>query len=560
MDITRGEFNDFLPISSRSDTRSSIRSEMASSMEILPPEENFNSLFMSEEVSDDDNDSREEKDFPVERSNFVHDHLPNRILSQEYSNEEEEIQDLDSRPKTSSSFADSVPDIEDEKLKTLIKKMKKYDRILLKKTKREKEVKRQTLIFQKQLLEELASTTEKNETTANIGKYLALMPPPAQLQEMLDRLDKDEFVPIFPTQINFEKNGNSHILPGSASLPRFDKYDDMEETKSSGRSNTNADTKQRSSSAKSAQNGKIDFIKRNIELAKDAGNYISMTEEEKKRLNELLSDLDQFENSLPSLEGSDAITNPGLFLGDGYKPDVDQMKRLAEIDEKIQALLPSDEFEMICGTPHLTDMKFQNQDIEHLGEKIYFNDNQDSSSNLEAIQQRLENIDQEWKEMYEGTTPKLSNEQLQKLLEECSISSSARFSSRSILSSFSSQDCFRSESQASESTNKMEEDIAFSGFMNSVVPVLSRETLDNLLDEARQSLGISDVGSNESVTNMDDENRGNSPLFRAVARSQKKGQLFVIEKILTFLQLSWRNFVLLQLLLFRYSVTVYCIS
>jgi hypothetical protein len=74
-----------------------------------------------------------------------------------------------------------------------------------------------------------------------------------------------------------------------------------------------------------------DFIKRNIELAGDAGGSLAMTEEEKKRLEVLLGEDDACTSSSESQE-----PNKGAVVAfSGYGYDQDNLEKLWSIDSKL---------------------------------------------------------------------------------------------------------------------------------------------------------------------------------------------------------------------------------
>ncbi|KAJ1078964.1 hypothetical protein K5549_013267 [Capra hircus] len=78
-----------------------------------------------------------------------------------------------------------------------------------------------------------------------------------------------------------------------------------------------------------------DFIKRNIELAKNSGKPVVMIDREKEKLVELLKDLDDSDSGLSSSEGGQY---GWLVPGEGYTLAVTQHQQLAEIDTKLQEL------------------------------------------------------------------------------------------------------------------------------------------------------------------------------------------------------------------------------
>ncbi|KAG9336511.1 hypothetical protein JZ751_002858 [Albula glossodonta] len=86
---------------------------------------------------------------------------------------------------------------------------------------------------------------------------------------------------------------------------------------------------------------KQDFVKKNIELAKDAGSQVLMTDAEKARLAEILQDMndgdekDQRDSSLWALP---------VPAGQGYTPEPAELDQLQHIDSRLQLLLLVEDF------------------------------------------------------------------------------------------------------------------------------------------------------------------------------------------------------------------------
>ncbi|MGH0124447.1 UNVERIFIED_CONTAM: hypothetical protein FKN15_073062 [Acipenser sinensis] len=113
---------------------------------------------------------------------------------------------------------------------------------------------------------------------------------------------------------------------------------------------TSRDTDQTDQSA-SRQRGvnkskkKQDFVKKNIELAKDAGNAVLMTDDEKRRLAELLKDIgEDGSTNLPSDEGNPSQWAVSLTPGEGYTPEPSEQHYLTIINCKLQALLSAEDY------------------------------------------------------------------------------------------------------------------------------------------------------------------------------------------------------------------------
>ncbi|MGH0131118.1 UNVERIFIED_CONTAM: hypothetical protein FKN15_042001 [Acipenser sinensis] len=185
--------------------------------------------------------------------------------------------------------------------------MKKLDKILASKVSREREIKKQGKELRIQLWEELQSTKHEG------------------LSKSHDELENTRrFLSLTPT------------------------YGDQSE--STNTSKTSRDTDQTDQSA-SRQRGvnkskkKQDFVKKNIELAKDAGNAVLMTDDEKRRLAELLKDIgEDGSTNLPSDEGNPSQWAVSLTPGEGYTPEPSELHYLTIINCKLQALLSAEDY------------------------------------------------------------------------------------------------------------------------------------------------------------------------------------------------------------------------
>ncbi|NXX82747.1 FSIP1 protein, partial [Urocolius indicus] len=170
----------------------------------------------------------------------------------------------------------------------------------------------------------------------------------------------------------------------------------------------------------SKSNNSQDFIKKNIELAKDSGNQIVMLEGERKRLIELLKDIEELE--LQDLEEDISVW---LTPGEGYTPEPMEFHRLNEIDIKLQVLLSDGDFSAISNSCskspsqiYQESLVYANRSMEAVpGEKV-LRDNKEQRDQ----QNRLKEIDHQLKSLGRNLTEEqtcLSEEQLKTLLEEC---------------------------------------------------------------------------------------------------------------------------------------------
>ncbi|XP_060736241.1 fibrous sheath-interacting protein 1 [Tachysurus vachellii] len=99
-----------------------------------------------------------------------------------------------------------------------------------------------------------------------------------------------------------------------------------------------------------------DFIKKNIELSSSAGSSVTLTEEEQKRLDELLKDIDHFDPTAKPEE-------------QGYRPQAAELEQLLRIDAKLQLFLSVEEF-MCVRSPYGYPSLSQVENAGELGEGV----------------------------------------------------------------------------------------------------------------------------------------------------------------------------------------------
>ncbi|XP_054986702.1 fibrous sheath-interacting protein 1 [Sorex araneus] len=329
--------------------------------------------------------------------------------------EEVADEDLNLKQHQINSECSDESELIDPQLQEAIHKMKRLDKILVKRQYREKEIKKRSAELRIKLWEELKSaknreTLQSNEEIENTKKFLALT---AASEDNVDSSGYDyeeTFSSVFHTQLppeEYEKhirNANPDFTYGAARNQSLIK---------AGKKSF-SDTEKIGLKGKDSQ----DFIKRNIELAKDSGNPVGMIDKEKKRLIELLKDFDDKDSGLSSSEG-DQSSN-GLVPGEGYTLEGPQHQQLAEIDTKLQELtvsFPPRSENQNDQHPDLSD-DGRNMEIPP-GEKVL----RDTREQRDQ-QHRLREIDEKLRKMKENTlnsTSLLSEEQLRCLLEECTV-------------------------------------------------------------------------------------------------------------------------------------------
>lgn len=110
---------------------------------------------------------------------------------------------------------------------------------------------------------------------------------------------------------------------------------------------------QQTASEADKANERVNFIKRNIQLAQDNAGALAMTEEEKQRLNELLIGMEEFDTATRSLEEGKNQNQPAveqeearlveynpfavsLVPGDGFTLDKSDENRMREINTRLE--------------------------------------------------------------------------------------------------------------------------------------------------------------------------------------------------------------------------------
>ncbi|XP_061854558.1 fibrous sheath-interacting protein 1 isoform X2 [Colius striatus] len=217
----------------------------------------------------------------------------------------------------------------DPQIQAAIKRMNKLDTILAKKQFKERTIKKQGKQMRAKLWEELQSlrTTGSHEEIENTNHFLALMSSWQDTADPSHAKEDEIHTSVFHTQISPEdydccKTQHNQDYPRELETNEFLNQAEKMHSKS---------------------NNSQDFIKKNIELAKDAGNQIVMLEGERKRLIELLKDIEDG-TELQGLEESLVYANrsmeavPGEKVLRDNKEQRDQQNRLKEIDHQLKSL------------------------------------------------------------------------------------------------------------------------------------------------------------------------------------------------------------------------------
>ncbi|XP_046711135.1 fibrous sheath-interacting protein 1 isoform X2 [Silurus meridionalis] len=224
-------------------------------------------------------------------------------------------------------------------LERAIMKLKRLDAILASKLFNEKEVKKQGRELHQKLWKEFKdhkheSSSECTDEAENTRMFLALTPNTSKdCSEMVD------YVAVFGTQVPDQELS---CKPGNKVFGS--------EVRGNGKSSSSVkvgpeikDVKQTESRQSVIDKSKHrqDFIKKNIELASNAGSLWPMTQEEKERLEELLKDIDGEEINLDPTVKPEADVSMCFVSGtpgEGYTPDAAELEKLLQIDAKLQLL------------------------------------------------------------------------------------------------------------------------------------------------------------------------------------------------------------------------------
>ncbi|XP_005603214.2 fibrous sheath-interacting protein 1 isoform X2 [Equus przewalskii] len=463
MDIIKGNLDGISKPASNSRTRPGSR-DSNSSLEVLSPEPAFfkvdtaiklNSGKEGHSESSNTEESRNSDDDKGEK------HSENIELARERPDEDLPVQ----RPMLSGRSDEGELKELDSQLQDAIRKMRRLDKILAKRQYREREIKKRGLEMRIKLWEELkfAKNSEDlqiNEETENTKKFLALT---AGSKKTVDPSCYEHEDSVFYTQVPPEEYENC------IQIINQDFTYDLERNESL----IKAEKKPFSKTEKIELRGKHsqDFIKRNIELAKNPGKPGVMIDREKKRLMELLKDLDDRDSGLSSSEGDQS---GWLVPGEGYTLAVTQHQQLAEIDTKLQ--------ELSAGSPTIfsfsprignqsdqeADLNGDDRNVEITpGEKAlrYTKENRDQKNRLREIDEKLRKM----KENVLDSTSLLSEEQLRCLLDECA---------------------FKQKSMTRLSSEKEKKDIED---ITPELPQLSRSVLSELLNGLEAKVKSTDV-------------------------------------------------------------------
>ncbi|XP_027975381.1 fibrous sheath-interacting protein 1 [Eumetopias jubatus] len=401
----------------------------------------------------------------------------------------------------------------DSQLQDAIQKMKRLDKILVKRQYREKEIKKQGLDMRIKLWEELKSaktseTLQSNEEMENTKKFLALTAASEETVDPSRYEHEDTFFSVFHTQVPPEEYENriqnvnqdfTYNVGGNESLIKAEKkpFSNTEKTELRGKHSQ-------------------DFIKRNIELAKDSGKPVVMVDRETKRLTELLKDLDDRDLGLSCPEGHQS---GWLVPGEGYTLAITQHQQLAEIDSKLQELSAASPTTSSF-SPRLENQSDQEPDLRDddrnmeitPGEKVLRNtkEQRDQQNRLREIDDKLRKL----KENVLDSTSLLSEEQLRCLLDECTL---------------------KQKSMIGLPSEREKEDIEG---ITPEVPHLSRSILSGLLNGLETKVESTEVKDADMPENAECETRTGYYLTKALTGHYMSQALVIEAENLKCLQFS----------------------
>ena len=210
-----------------------------------------------------------------------------------------------------------------------MKKIEKLDRILTQKIETEREVKRERFAVEKDFQRQIQRLIDEKGVENVVGsQQLLSLCAATDLKEETINQDDDFPSPIFATQIDsefYKDNGENQKAQRSS------------ENQHRARSSTDSPRSATTKDGEQQEKKKVDFIKRNINLASQYNETVALTEEEKKRLEELLAD----DNDL--FIGENPFTTPAI-KDDGFRLSLENQKQMENIDEKLRDFLSEDEY------------------------------------------------------------------------------------------------------------------------------------------------------------------------------------------------------------------------
>ncbi|KAJ8290425.1 hypothetical protein GJAV_G00012690 [Gymnothorax javanicus] len=232
-----------------------------------------------------------------------------------------------------------VEESEDPEVQKAFQKMKKLDKILALRTSKEKEIKKQGRELHQKLWKELqelkpVEALERSDEAENTRLFLALSSITFDSGEELD------YPSLFETQIPDDQSERDPSCRRDSGVDHSKVADSPEAAGSERLGNQTEGRQCRVDKGKKKQ----DFVKKNIELAREAGSQVCMTDAEKARLKEILQDLDCAEQEDQENPNHSAV----VISGEGFTPEPAELDQLLHIDSRLRLLLPVDDFLSLC--------------------------------------------------------------------------------------------------------------------------------------------------------------------------------------------------------------------
>ncbi|XP_072481701.1 fibrous sheath-interacting protein 1 isoform X7 [Notamacropus eugenii] len=241
-----------------------------------------------------------------------------------------------------SSSIDDVSKIKesDLQLQEAVKKMKRLDKLLVEKQFKEKEIKKQGQEMRTKLWEELRTiknvdAVQSHEEIENTKKFVTLVPSSEETTDSFHLEQEEPFVSVFHTQIPPEEYENCIEQARQESVYQSESNKSLVKPEKKPQRDNFGELKGKKNQ---------DFVKRNIELAKDSKSVVFMMDKEKRRLIELLKDIDDGEDILPSTEeivlhdNTQVKVTPGEKALRNTKEHREEKNRLKEIDQQLREL------------------------------------------------------------------------------------------------------------------------------------------------------------------------------------------------------------------------------
>lgn len=327
---------------------------------------------------------------------------------------QDQTKPLKNEPDKQEDMADND---EDPQLEHAIAKMKTLDKILVLTEEKERQVKKQGEDLKKKLWEEFENAkpegmVECPEVAENTMRFLALTPSGNGAEQVSS---------IFHTQLpmeDYERKSNEQD---------HDYQSCAEEVKlPSAACTKNVENKEIRSQMLPQNKIKVkDFIKKNIELAKEAKNPVLLTDDEKRRLTELLKNIDVEISNNEDTSMPWALT---VAEREGYTPEsMEQQQQLAEIDAKLQDyLLTEDDGSMITNSRSSVQIWSYQSSLDTLAEigpgeevLLQLRDEREQYLRMGEIEQQLKCLEMVSREVDIDAVPNLPNATSTSLLDDC---------------------------------------------------------------------------------------------------------------------------------------------